>query len=100
MRFRPAAQDDEDAEDADEGIDDADLGAARAEVENRMHARMLQERQAGNNLTDEQLEEYVKERCAIRPAHAAAGRRARPAARFPCSQRAWRRLGVAFLRQP
>jgi hypothetical protein len=29
-----------------------------------MHARMLQERQAGNNLTDEQLEAYIKERYA------------------------------------
>ena len=38
----------------------------RAEVENRMHARMLQERQAGNNLTDEQLEAYIKERCVPR----------------------------------
>ena len=32
-----------------------------------MHARMLQERQAGNNLTDEQLEAYIKERCVVMP---------------------------------
>ena len=80
MRFRRAAQDDEEGDDDAEGIDDADLGAARAEVENRLHARMEQERQAGNNLTDEQLEAYIKERCVALPPtpthHAAASRRA------------------------
>ena len=78
MRFRRAAQDDEEGDDDAEGIDDGDLEAARAEVDNRLHARMEQERQAGNNLTDEQLEAYVKERCvALAPAppwHAAASR--------------------------
>ena len=100
MRFRRAAQDDDEGDDDAEGIDDADLGAARAEVENRMHARMLQERQAGNNLTDEQLEAYIKERCAIRPAHAAAASRARSAACFAGARGVARRAVASVLRQP
>jgi hypothetical protein len=45
-----------------------------------MHARMLQERQAGNNLTDEQLEAYIKARCV--PAARAPARRTAPHARL------------------
>lgn len=59
-----ALQDDDEDEDDREAIDDADLGAARAEVEERMHARMMQERQAGNEMDEDALKEYVNQRCA------------------------------------
>jgi hypothetical protein len=56
--------DDDEDEDDREAIDDTDLGAARAEVEDRMHARMMQERQAGNEMNEEELNAMIKERCA------------------------------------
>ena len=60
----PAAAQEGEYEDDGEVIDDAEVEAVRAENESRMHARMEQERAGGNQMTDEQLEAFVKERCA------------------------------------
>ena len=56
----------QDGEDeGDDGIvdDEAEVEAAAQEQAGRLHARVEAERAAGNKMTDEQLEAYVRERC-------------------------------------
>ena len=61
--FASNAQDGED--EGDDGIvdDEAEVEAAAQEQAGRLHARVEAERAAGNKMTDEQLEAYVRERC-------------------------------------
>lgn len=44
-------------------VDDAEVAQLQAENEQRLHARMEQQRAKGTEMTDEQLEAFVKERC-------------------------------------
>lgn len=64
-------------------IDEAEVEALRAENESRMHARMNEERAAGNQMTDEELEAFVKERCVAAAGAAGQRRRALGARRPP-----------------
>jgi hypothetical protein len=56
-------------EEGDDGIvdDEAEVEAAAQEQAGRLHARVEAERAAGNKMTDEQLEAYVRERCVSQP---------------------------------
>ena len=55
-------------EEGDDGLvdDEAEVEAAAQEQAGRLHARVEAERAAGNKMTDEQLEAYVRERCECR----------------------------------
>jgi hypothetical protein len=56
-------------EEGDDGIvdDEAEVEAAAQEQAGRLHARVEAERAAGNKMTDEQLEAYVRERWVSQP---------------------------------
>ena len=51
-------------DEGDDGLvdDEAEVEAAAQEQAGRLHARVEAERAAGNTMTDEQLEAYVRER--------------------------------------
>lgn len=55
-------QQDGEYEDDGDLVDDAEIEQLKAEQDTRLHARMAQERDAGNQMTDDQLEAFVKER--------------------------------------